>query len=207
VYKVIIDPRRRWHWDADCRMYVEERVELGEEKPWFAEAAEALLAPHSKVQFPPRCPHCAGTPTTTRAFTTWRHYSKRVAFAFEYRPAVVTMEVPSCARMARDLPSHFLQIFLAFVTVVATLAILTSPYAAVVALGGLAASIALWRARTWIRVPNVIDDVITIESRDAAYAHALARLNHGRVEGRGPVPELPPGDERRAPLPTAIVKK
>jgi hypothetical protein len=189
VHKVIIDPWKRWQWDAERRAYVE--VEEGE-KPWFAEAAEVIVGSRRTVEFPPRCPHCGGTPTTTRTLSATR---RRSGFLRGVRlSGLVISNLPSCPRVPRPLPAYFLQLFLAFVTVAAGLAILATPYAALVALVGLAASLALWRARTWIHLPEVVDEVLVFEVRDALYAHSLARLNHGRV------------DERRAPLPTAIVK-
>lgn len=207
MYRVVIDPRRRWHWDEDLRMYVEEKIELGEEPPWWEAVAEALAVhqPEALLRFPPRCPHCGGVTTTARTLSAERRRSGVLAGVRTSNVAAVT--VPTCARTPRPLSAYFLQLFLAFVCVVAFFATMTTPYAALVAIAGLVGSLLHWRARTWIHLPIVVDNVLVLDVRDAVYAHSLARVNHGRVEGRRPAPELPPGDEARAPLPKAIVKK
>ncbi|HUQ06778.1 MAG TPA: hypothetical protein VM261_29950 [Kofleriaceae bacterium] len=174
------------------------RVVIASAAPEVARAENVALA------FPPRCPHCGGVTTTKRTLSAQR---RRSGFLHGGRlSSLAVVEVPACERMPRPLPAYFAQLALAFLTVASTLAIMATPYAAILALAALAASVATWRARTWISLPTVVDEILVFEVRDPTYAAGLARLNGGRIEGRQP-PALAAGDERRAPLPEARLRK
>jgi hypothetical protein len=217
VFRVIIEPSRRWRWDGDSGAYVEEPGEPGEPLAKDRDAAvaqliEAMAATVKAVQtsqppevsFPPRCPHCGGVPTGARTLAAERSYAGGMFAPQGPRPSgVLALEVPACSRMPSPLGAYFQQIFLAFVTVVATLGILATPYAALVAVAGLAASVVLWRARTWIHLEPVVNDMVVLRVREAAYAHGIARLSRGRVEGGRRLPPVSDADALRAPLPPA----